>query len=53
MDRSKLRAQIALTTAVCFASLAVFAQRAPAEGEAGTCDTPARALLSWSGSDCR
>jgi hypothetical protein len=52
MNRNnKLRAQIALTTAICFASLATFAVHTPAASEARSCD-PWRAI-SWGGSDCR
>ena len=52
--RRNVRAQLALATAVCFASLATFAAGAPAQAEAGACERPIwSAVLSWSGSDCR
>jgi hypothetical protein len=51
MHRTKLRAQVAIVTAICFASLAALAHQAPGTHEAG-CDRPAWALLSWEG-DCR
>ena len=54
MNRSKLRAQLALTTAICFASLAALVVRAPAAHQADPCDEPAwAALISWGASDCR
>ena len=49
--KTKLRAQIALTTAICFASLATFAVHSPAASESRTCD-PWWAI-SWAVSDCR
>jgi hypothetical protein len=53
MHRSKLRAQVALATAICFASLAALAVRPAAAQDTDACAEPAWTLLSWGGSDCR
>ncbi len=51
--RTKLRAQIALTTAVCFGSLAALAAGSPSRaGE--SCDQPVWSqIFSWAANDCR
>ncbi len=51
----RIRAQIALTTAICFASLAVLAPGAPAR-DGGDCALPAWApawISGLAGDDCR
>ena len=51
--RTKLRAQIALTTAVCFGSLATLAAGSPSRaGE--PCEQPVWSqVVSWAANDCR
>jgi len=52
--QKKIRAQLALTTAICFASLATFAAGAPAADGQSACTLPpwAPAWISG-GEDCR
>ena len=49
MNRHRARAQIVLTTAICFASLATFAVDTPAQSQASACNDPSwvPSWISW------